>query len=843
MSHKVFISYSHKDETFKENFEEHLSTLKRKNIISVWHDRDINAGDHWKREIDENLKTSSIIIFLVSPSFIASNYCYEIEFQQAKKNEEKGKCKIIPVIIRPCSWEDLPLSNYQAVPKDALPISKWDNQDEAWLDSIDKIQTIASNFQFSISTRNTNSQNLEISSDFHQWLKDTELKFSHRNVDQVDLDDLFIIPDIQYNDLDNEDIIYRNSTKLIENKGLYLISGDEQQGKTSLLKFFFLKLSCEGSLPLYLDAAKIKTSKINNLIKDALSTQYSFLSLNDFLDTEKNTVILIDNIDKINLNSKFRGQFLENLNKEFSHICITCDSTFSYIHREISALNDYEEVCLLDFGHKNREELVKKWVSLGQEESISDLDLYSQCDEIKERLNILIKRNIVPSKPIYVLMFLQMFETNTQLNLELTSYGHCYQQLIYQAFDNAKIAKRDYEKYLNILSEFSWWVFTHNKSPNDIELNSFFEKYNNHFLPVDNKKIISKLENNSILQKTDGETGFKYPYIYFFFVGKKIAENYHESDTIREHIKLILENIHREDFANILIFVTHHTKDSWILNEVQSVMASFFNEQDAATLKKEQLHFMDEFMKSIPELVLEQREIQDERVRHNQKLDEIERIHDDDPEEINSILVDINQTFKGMEVAGQIIRNRHASIKTDSLIDLASSGIYSGLRFLEYFIKIQDTAKQEVIRIIAHHISVQPNISDEKIEKDAETVYMHLIYNVINGVIRKIGSAIGSKDALMIYKILDEDSGTPAISLIKQSIELQFNKSLNIRNITECVEKLKNNSVCLRILKEMVIQHIYMFPVEYKEKQQLSSLLGISVKQQRIMEIQRAGKG
>jgi hypothetical protein len=134
-------------------------------------------------------------------------------------------------------------------------------------------------------------------------------------------------------------------------------------------------------------------------------------------------------------------------------------------------------------------------------------------------------------------------------------------------------------------------------------------------------------------------------------------------------------------------------------------------------------------------------------------------------------------------------------------------------------------------------------LTDQEIERDAETAYMHLTYGVINGVLRKIASSIGSKEALLIYKKLEESSGTPAASLIRLSIDLQFNKSLNIENVSSCEGKVRGNSVCMRILREMIIQHIYMFPVEYKEKQILSNLLGITVRGQRLMDQRKAGKG
>jgi len=340
------------------------------------------------------------------------------------------------------------------------------------------------------------------------------------------------------------------------------------------------------------------------------------------------------------------------------------------------------------------------------------------------------------------------------------------------------------------------------------------------------------------------KTGFKYPYIYYFFAGKKIAESYRDSSEVRNKVEDLLALLHREDFANILIFITHHTKDSWVLAEIKNVLASLFKEQKAATLEKSQLVFMEEFMKKIPDLVIEQREIQKERDSQNERLDAIDRHHSPEENlESTDILANINKTFKGMEVAGQIIRNRHASLTTDSMVNLASSGVSSGLRFLDFFITISDAAKNEVVKLISNHLSEQPDLTNQEIEHGVETAYTHLTYGVISGVLRKIASSVGSKEAHSIYEKLEESSATPAASLIRFSIDLQFNKTLKIDSVSDCAKKIKDNPVCTRILKEMIVQHIYMFPVGYQDKQRLSSMLGISVKGQRQMDLREIGKG
>ena len=82
----------------------HLSLLQRQGVIQTWHDRNINAGDDWKQQIDDNLNTATVILLLISADFLASDYCYEIEMQRALERHNAGEARVIPVILRPVDW-------------------------------------------------------------------------------------------------------------------------------------------------------------------------------------------------------------------------------------------------------------------------------------------------------------------------------------------------------------------------------------------------------------------------------------------------------------------------------------------------------------------------------------------------------------------------------------------------------------------------------------------------------------------------------------------------------------------------------------------------------------------
>jgi hypothetical protein len=140
MSVKAFISYAHKDESHKEALVEHLATLRRSGMISEWNDRKIIPGENWEDVISENLEQAELILFLVSSTFLASEYCFEVEFARALAKHAEGSAQLIPIIVRPCDWKATKLGAFQGLPKDAVAVTTWPNEDEAWLNVVDGIK-------------------------------------------------------------------------------------------------------------------------------------------------------------------------------------------------------------------------------------------------------------------------------------------------------------------------------------------------------------------------------------------------------------------------------------------------------------------------------------------------------------------------------------------------------------------------------------------------------------------------------------------------------------------------------------------------------------------------------
>lgn len=139
----LFFSYAHEDEALRDELAKHLSIMRRQGVISDWYDRDITAGSEWADAIDDNLNKADIILLLVSPDFIASDYCYDVEMKRALARHDAKEAIVIPVILRPTRWQNAPFSKLQALPKNAKPVTTWPDQDEAFLYIAEAVQKVA----------------------------------------------------------------------------------------------------------------------------------------------------------------------------------------------------------------------------------------------------------------------------------------------------------------------------------------------------------------------------------------------------------------------------------------------------------------------------------------------------------------------------------------------------------------------------------------------------------------------------------------------------------------------------------------------------------------------------
>ncbi|MCP3963499.1 MAG: TIR domain-containing protein, partial [bacterium] len=120
---KVFISYSHADEAWKDLLVKQLKVLELEDVLEVWDDRRIAAGDDWLPAIEEEMARARVALFLVSADFLTSEFIRKKEVPELMERRSGG-LRVIPVIVDSCPWRRVAwLAAMQCRPKDGKALA------------------------------------------------------------------------------------------------------------------------------------------------------------------------------------------------------------------------------------------------------------------------------------------------------------------------------------------------------------------------------------------------------------------------------------------------------------------------------------------------------------------------------------------------------------------------------------------------------------------------------------------------------------------------------------------------------------------------------------------------
>ncbi|UCC32163.1 MAG: TIR domain-containing protein, partial [Phycisphaerales bacterium] len=131
----VFISYSHKDEEWKDRLRPHLAALELEDLIELWDDRKIDEGGTWLPEIKAAMERAAVAVCLISPDYLASRFIKDEEIPYLLDRRERDGMLLLPVLVRPCflkphAW----LNRIQRLPRDgkSIAVDYKDREDEAF---------------------------------------------------------------------------------------------------------------------------------------------------------------------------------------------------------------------------------------------------------------------------------------------------------------------------------------------------------------------------------------------------------------------------------------------------------------------------------------------------------------------------------------------------------------------------------------------------------------------------------------------------------------------------------------------------------------------------------------
>jgi tetratricopeptide (TPR) repeat protein len=135
---RVFLSYAHEDESGRERLEKHLAPLRRTGLVELWADIGIRAGQDWNEEIEQHLRASDVIVFLLSADWVDSDFCYR-ELEIALEQERCHRAVIVPVLLKAVIWKKTPFARHQVLPRNGVPIENQESPEQAFAKVIEDL--------------------------------------------------------------------------------------------------------------------------------------------------------------------------------------------------------------------------------------------------------------------------------------------------------------------------------------------------------------------------------------------------------------------------------------------------------------------------------------------------------------------------------------------------------------------------------------------------------------------------------------------------------------------------------------------------------------------------------
>ena len=684
--------------------------------------------------------------------------------------------------------------------------------------------------------------------EYFQNLDEMPTPIYNHEKEKLKLSEIYIYPDLEsMNDRVNKTDIdgkYLSAEQLIGDAEhtLFILEGGSQCGKTSLCHMYYMSLANAHKYPLMLSGKEINNDNLKRILRNAYDRQY----MSEFADYEKYEqydksakVLLLDNFDKCKLGRDVKEKMIKELLLQFQTVIITVredkfivDSQ-KYFDKSATALYHIKS-----FGYEKRGKLIEKFYEIYDNQNISQQEMLDKTNEALRMVQQFLGKEYIPPYPIYILSLLLSNTKMVGQNYSQTAYGHCYDAIITCAL-LTQVKEEDVSQFRNLLKHFAFYKFINKmESLAEEELREFYDDYKEKYI-ITSYETCKKVLLNAGLLVCEDECYYKfgYKYVYYFTVAEYISgiiNNPRGKAIIQE----LCNEIESEDVANILIFLTYHIDDVAFIDETIFTLMASIEDVDPITLNKNDGFYasveklcddmkketVDVFKKSDPKKARED-------YLRQQDTAEREREHQEEEARQNERFKKIDKAMRAIEVVGQIIKNRRNTLEKGKLKEMLVELYYAGFRTVSYLGATLADDKKVLIEDI---------IKDEKLGGDTMKIRDHINYffelttfRFCLFVFGKIINSVGVKELRWLYNDASAQIGSPAAEIVTFSIESVYSK-LVVEDLKKLVEKYKDNSAAMTIIRARVRSYLYNNYVEINDRKRIASALKLDEGNSRI---------
>lgn len=676
--------------------------------------------------------------------------------------------------------------------------------------------------------------------EYEKYLNDLVIKVSHPKVTEVSLEDIFIFPDVI--DIDDKDESVIDSAKILafdEPNSIFLY-GEDVSGKTSIAKIVQIKQNAKGMIPVFIDAAQIKASsmkRFEKLIVKNLLAQYvlpdSRESVYEALEKFRaDFFIIIDNYEEIGIpRIKDRVEFIHQLHESYDRLLILGNKEIELeaktrLETQL-VLKKFHTYRIRQLGHLKRDQIIQKWLSLGSDDS-DYREIIDNATQIAQRINTAIGAKFIPTYPFYILTILHLIEAGTKNQTASSSYAELYSYFISSALYGSGVKPDDVDFYITYLSHLAYYMFEKGSSSissDDIQL--YFSEYLIQMgLKFDFEHIHKVLVSAKLLRSYDSEYSFALDYCRYYFIAKYLSDNIDDED-VESLISRIINNMHKNDSANIVIFLIHHSRSKKVITTILEKARSIFQEFEPQRLEADDIKGINNLITEEIKYSLKEDSSKLVREKELKNKDRYENSNSDPEEDVdaNELFSKINLALKTIDVLGQINNNHYGFLKADLKEKILRETYDLGLRSLKAFLD----SFQEYSEALRNYLL--ENIDKNK---DTDKEVDRLIYSFVQILtlvfIKRISDSNSSRNMFTSIEKVEHDNPKVANKLILAASKLNFPGELvkEKANIVELNNSLRQNRLPHDVLMMIVIGHIYRYDISRNDFQSICSLLGIS---------------
>lgn len=695
---------------------------------------------------------------------------------------------------------------------------------------------------------------LKLTAGFESTLSDCGGRFVHPDKTNITIDDLFVDPyvlDAADDSTDPEMTSAMATLEAASDGSRTMVFGDEKSGKSTLLLQYFKKLHSAGGTPIYIRSLDINTqtdADIFRQIRQQIGTQYQ--DQDAALSTPRERItFLVDDLDRIRGSKETIGRFLQLAERHAGRVVATASTGFRFEQLISNAasnyLKTYERFELQSYGLELRQQLIRKWCLCGPVSNVYELD--KKVHTYSDLLNMVIGRNLVPSHPIYLLILLQSAEGGMSSDIQNSGIAHYYQFLITKSLSDAGVKPGELGEHFSYLANLAWFYSSTDQTQvSETDLKGFNRIFSDRFIDVDLRERMAILSEARILTRCGDGYSFSYPYAYYFFLGKYLAEN-----LTNESVALALANwyrtLHRRESANAILFLSHHKSDAGVLQELLRILKGCFEGTPPLELNGD-VDAINQLVERSSKLLLPPGKIdenQQKALRAADKDDRVtERVERDDEAEgkdFDDATAEVSVAtlaFRASNLLGQIVKNNYGSLERPVKQEVIKEVFAAPLRMLRasiaHFTSDPETLLEEIQRSLRKSM---PEVKEERLEKIAKRLVFHFIGMVCSGVIMRAAQMVASDKLLADVARVVEANPARSFMLAEAAAQVVRPGDLNVGKLTKLAAQLKGNPFAFTLLQTLAAYRIYMYHTTEEEKQQLCSSLDISMARSRQMDM------